>query len=119
MRILTFTFTVFMGLAVMGTVSTTYAADQAVQPKPVAASQTAQKSQTVYVGVDGMVCDFCAQSLKKVFRKQAAVKDVQISLEKKRVTLFLKPHQTIADKTIRRLVTDAGYAVSKIDRVQS
>ena len=30
-------------------------------------------SKTIKIGVEGMVCDFCAQSIQKVFLKQAGV----------------------------------------------
>lgn len=72
--------------------------------------------QVVHVGVDGMVCDFCAQSLKKLFLKEKAVQDIDISFEKKMVTLTLKPKMTMDDAAITKVIDYAGYKVSGIHR---
>ena len=77
-------------------------------------SAAVMAGDTVHVGVNGMVCDFCAQSLKKVFLKQGAVQKVDISLEDKLITLELKKGKAIDDATIKKLVVDAGYEVSSI-----
>lgn len=83
---------------------------------PVTAAEKA--GTTVTVGVDGMVCDFCAQSLKKEFKKDAAVRDVDISLDDKRMVLTLKPGTSIDDATIAKHIEYAGYKVRSIDRVE-
>lgn len=80
---------------------------------------TEMKGETIHVGVNGMVCDFCAQSLKKVFLKQEAVKDIDVSLEKKLITIDTKPGKTLDDKVIDQLVVDAGYAVEKIHHMKA
>lgn len=87
-----------------------FAAEKVPAVKPAA-------TQTIHVGVNGMVCDFCAQSLKKVFGKQKGVEKVDISLEKKLITLTLTSDAKLDDTTITRLVTDSGYAVEKIHRM--
>lgn len=74
-------------------------------------------TKTIHIAVNGMVCDFCAQSLKKVFGKQDGVEKVDISLEKKLITLTVKPDTKLDDATITKLVTDSGYAVDKIHRM--
>lgn len=75
-------------------------------------------SETIHIGVNGMVCDFCAQSLKKVFLKQEAVQKVDISLEDKLITLGLKKNKSLDDGTIKKLVVDAGYEVSSIHHMK-
>ena len=92
---------------------------QAMTPvkQPVTQTVPAALGKDIHVGVNGMVCDFCAQSLKKTFKKQAAVRDVDISLEDKLVTVHLKPGQTIDDATIKKTISDAGYAVTTIHRM--
>ena len=70
----------------------------------------------IAVGVNGMVCGFCAQGISKKFQKEAAVEKVKVSLESKLVTLQLKDGQDITDSTITSLLKDSGYSVSKIDR---
>ncbi len=80
----------------------------------VAMSAEKMTDNVVHVGINGMVCDFCAQSLKKVFLKEEAVSTVDISLEDKMITLGVKKGQTIDDATIKKLVLHAGYDVSTI-----
>ena len=70
----------------------------------------------VVATVDGMVCDFCAQSLKKVLMKEEAVENVEIDLTTKHVTIQLKPGQTLEDAVINKNVDWAGYKVSGIER---
>ena len=84
-----------------------------------AATAVATMGETIHVGVNGLVCDFCAQSLKKTFGKQAAVKNIDVSLTDKLVTIYLKPNQTMADAQIKKLITDAGYDVTKIHHMPS
>ena len=43
-------------------------------------------SKTIKIGVEGMVCDFCAQSIQKVFLKQAGVERVDVNLDVGKVT---------------------------------
>ena len=38
-------------------------------------------AKTIKIGVEGMVCDFCAQSIQKVFLKQAGVEKVDVNLD--------------------------------------
>ena len=75
------------------------------------------EGQVIHVGVNGMVCDFCAQSLTKVFKKNEGVSNVDVSLEKKLITITLKKDGKIEDETIKKLVVDAGYAIEGIHRM--
>lgn len=84
-----------------------------------AAKADASIGETIHIGVNGMVCDFCAQSLKKVFLKQDAVGAIDISLEDKLITVSLKKGKSLDDATIQKLVIDAGYEVSKIHHMTS
>ena len=73
-------------------------------------------SSEVKIGVNGMVCGFCAQGISKKFSKDPAVDSVKVNLENKLVTLKLKDGQDISDAAITGLLKDSGYSVSKIDR---
>tara|TARA_E500000331_G_scaffold183724_1_gene176890 strand:- start:287 stop:535 length:249 start_codon:yes stop_codon:yes gene_type:complete len=42
---------------------------------------------TVYADVNGLVCDFCARALEKVFLKREAVESIDVDLDEK-VILF-------------------------------
>lgn len=74
--------------------------------------------QVIHVSVNGMVCDFCAQSITKVLMKDPAVKSVDISLEKKLVTVELHPGKTLDDKTIAGAIDYAGYDLVNIHRME-
>lgn len=77
---------------------------------------TAQEGAVV-VYVRGMVCDFCAQALEKVFAKEPAVEAVAIDLSAQTVTLTPAPGAPpIPDARIEELVTWAGYDVAGIER---
>ena len=73
----------------------------------------AQKN-TVYVSVNGLVCDFCATSLEKVFGKQKAVESIKVNLSAKVVTIHFKKGYHLNDATIRKLIEDSGYNVREI-----
>jgi len=70
----------------------------------------------VQVTVKGMVCGFCAQGIKKKFSADAAVDQVNVSLEKHLVTLQLKQGQELSDEKITSVLKDAGYTVEAIKR---
>lgn len=82
----------------------------------IAPAVQAAQSQVIDVGVNGMVCDFCAQSLKKMFGKQQNVEKVDISLETKKIVVTLKPDADLSDDVVKKLITDSGYAVESIAR---
>ena len=78
-------------------------------------------AKTIKIGVEGMVCDFCAQSIEKVFLKQAGVEKVDVNLNIGKVTVkmadvFQDDEDGISDERIKKLFLDAGYDVSKIER---
>lgn len=73
--------------------------------------------QVAHVGVNGLVCDFCARSLEKMFGKQDAVDHISVDLDEKLVTINFKDGKTLDDDTITKLITDAGYNVEKIHRM--
>ena len=78
-------------------------------------------AKTIKIGVEGMVCDFCAQSIEKVFLKQPGVEKVDVNLEVGKVTVkmadvFKDDEDGISDERIQQLFLDAGYDVSKIER---
>jgi copper chaperone CopZ len=70
----------------------------------------------VVVKVNGLVCDFCARSLEKTFRKTGKVSGVSVNLTAKEVRLKFVSGASLDDATIRKLVTNAGYAVVSVQR---
>lgn len=77
----------------------------------------AADAPVIHVGVEGMVCDVCAQSLIKIFKKEASVEKIDVSLEKSLVTITLKPGGTLDDKAISKHIDHAGYKLVNIHRM--
>lgn len=70
----------------------------------------------IKVSVKGMVCGFCAQGITKKFKAESAVEKVDVSLEKRLVTINLKESKELKDSRIEDLLKESGYTVEKIDR---
>lgn len=74
------------------------------------------QGETVVVVAQGLVCDFCAKALEKVFMKRAEVSGMGVDLSRKEVVISLKAGQTLDDATIAKLIEYGGYTVSSIRR---
>lgn len=94
-----------------------HAADDA-SVQSVRAVQGALSSGDVHVSVNGLVCDFCARALEKVFGKEEAVKGIGVNLDTKIITINFKEGQSLDDERITKLIKDAGYNVEDIHHVQ-
>ena len=68
------------------------------------------------VAVEGMVCDFCAQAIEKVFMKRDEVLGINVNLENQKVIIYLQKESNIEDETLLAIFEDAGYTVDKINR---
>ncbi len=84
--------------------SKTKAPTTAALDAPVAAP-----ANEVQVGVNGMVCAFCAQGIEKNFKAHKEVESITVSLENKFVKIKFKPGQTLDNKTIADILKNAGY----------
>lgn len=80
------------------------------------AAPAAHGASHVLVTIHGLVCDFCARSLEKVFLKKDSVAAIRVDLDTKIVTIDLKNDMNLEDKEIQSGVTDAGYTIVKIER---
>lgn len=89
---------------------------------PAAISQTepaeVTKSDTTMltVNVKGMVCDFCAQAVTKVFGKNEAVENVHVDLDNGEIHVGLKPGESLTDDEVESLVKKSGYAMVSVER---
>lgn len=84
---------------------------------PAVAAEKCTSPQAVAT-VDGMVCDFCAQGLIKIFKKNDPnVSDVKIDLTTKAVSIDMKPGTKISDAEIAKNVDYAGYKLVKVEHV--
>ena len=68
------------------------------------------------VAVEGMVCDFCAQAIEKVFMKREEVAGITINLDDQNVIISLKSEKDIENTAIEELFLNAGYNVQTINR---
>jgi copper chaperone CopZ len=68
------------------------------------------------VATIGMVCDFCAQSIEKVFMKRKEVQGIKIDLNNQQVIIFLAKDHALNNEIIFQLFEDAGYGVENIER---
>ncbi|MFZ4540826.1 MAG: heavy-metal-associated domain-containing protein [Rickettsiales bacterium] len=73
-------------------------------------------AETITVSISGLACPSCATGVEKAFREQAAVGDVKIVPDKKLVLIGTRPKQTLDDAIVKKLITNAGYTVTKIER---
>ncbi len=73
-------------------------------------------ARTARVGVDGMVCAFCAQGIEKKLKARAEVERIFVSLENRIVAVGFRSGRTLSDDELGRLIADAGYKVTGIAR---
>ncbi len=81
-------------------------------------SKNKNDDNIVYVSVNGLVCDFCARSIEKMFEKKEAVSRISVDLENMLITIFLKDNQKLNDETIIEIIKDSGYDVTKVKRAK-
>ena len=79
-------------------------------------SQENENNEILYISINGLVCDFCARSIEKLFKKKSAVKNININLEEMLVTILLKKGETINNQIINHIIIDSGYDVKEIRR---
>ena len=75
-------------------------------------------AQTIHVGVNGLVCAFCATGIENSFKKNPAVESVKVDLDSKLVTINTKPDKTLDDAAITQTITDAGYTITNIQHMK-
>lgn len=83
---------------------------------PFSAVNAEANNIEVSVKVKGLVCDFCAVTLKKTFQKEEAVSDIEVNLTEKYISIDLKEGFDLDDDKIIKYVRDAGYDISEINR---
>jgi copper chaperone CopZ len=76
------------------------------------AESTYCPSETVTVNINGLVCDFCARAMEKLFGKRGEVASLDVDLNNGRILITLNEGATLSDDIITQLVTDSGYTVT-------
>ena len=74
------------------------------------------KGELITVNVFGLVCDFCAQAIEKVFMEKEEVSGINVNLTDGLITISLKEGQNIDNEQLTKLILDSGYSVEKIIR---
>ena len=85
----------------------------------VAACQAnaADPARTIRMEVAGLVCGFCAQGIDQQMRGFEATRDVYVNLERGLVAVELEPGADISDAVLDKALTDSGYTLTGITRV--
>lgn len=73
-------------------------------------------AETIQVEVHGMVCAFCCEGIEKAFKKRPEIESMCVDLKSKKVTLCTKENAQLDDKTVRDIITNAGYTAKGIHR---
>jgi mercuric ion binding protein len=82
------------------------------------AATSAASARTIEMDVNGLVCAFCAQGIEKTMKGFPATDGVLVSLEHRIVAVHLKDGQDIADASLRKAITDAGYKLVAVRRTE-
>ena len=73
-------------------------------------------AQKIDIDVNGLVCEFCAYTIEKNFKKKDEIKQVKVDLDQKKVFLEFKEGQNLSDQQIADIIKNNGYNVVKINR---
>ena len=82
----------------------------------VTKSQEKLENEVLSISVNGLVCDFCARSIEKLFSKKESVKSINVNLEQMLITISLKKGKSLNDDIITKVITDSGYDIREIRR---
>ena len=72
--------------------------------------------EPIVADVLGVVCDFCALAMNKIFGKRDEVAALYVDLDTKALSLVLKPGASLSDEAIAELAMQAGYRVAGVRR---
>ena len=79
-------------------------------------SALAAGGEPIVADVLGVVCDFCAIAMNKIFGKREEVAAIYVDLDTKALSLVLVPGASMSDQTIADLAVQAGYRIAEIRR---
>lgn len=83
---------------------------------PSEGSEGVNCNNIVNVKVNGLVCDFCARALEKMFGRRDEVGAIDVDLDKSSVKVAMKDGKSVDDSTLKKIITDSGYNVVSINR---
>lgn len=73
-------------------------------------------AEQIIVNVKGIVCSFCASTIKKSFKKNGFNGDVKVDLDNQKVILKSKRSISMENKKIEKIILDSGYNIGSIQR---
>ena len=79
-------------------------------------SALARGGEPIVADVLGVVCDFCALAMNKIFGRRAEVAAIYVDLDTKALSLVLIPGASMSDQTIADLAILAGYRIAAVRR---
>lgn len=74
------------------------------------------EGEIITAHVKGLVCDFCAQAVTKVFKREDAVQTVHVDLDSGTIKVGLKKDGVLDDAKMKKLIRNSGYSLTKIER---
>lgn len=80
-------------------------------------SQIAIAVTSIKAEVNGMVCAFCAKGIEKKLNTMPEGKGAFVDLKNRVVVKELKDGQEVTLEKFTQVIKDAGYTVSKIEKV--
>lgn len=81
-------------------------------------SNTAFAVTSIRAEVNGMVCAFCAKGIEKKLNAMPEGQETFVDLKKRIVVLELKDQQEVSLDKFTQVITEAGYSVSKLEKVE-
>ena len=81
--------------------------------------EASKYGETITAHVKGMVCDFCARGLEKVFKSEKVVSKIFVNLDDSIVSIRMMPNKNLPDKRIKVLIMKNGYSVEKLIRSEA
>ena len=79
-------------------------------------SALADGGEPIVADVLGVVCDFCALAMNKIFGKREEVAAIYVDLDTKALSLVLVPGASMSDQTVADLAVQAGYRIADVRR---
>ena len=94
-----------------------FAGPAIAQEEAVPAAETSvQSTEVITANVNGMVCDFCARAVTKVFGKRDEVAGVDVDLDEGQIIVTMNEGQSLDDDTVKDLIKKSGYAFVSLER---
>ena len=94
-------------------------ADAVPSAQACSAEAPVQQVQVTTVKVNGMVCDFCARAVTKVFTKNDLVDAVDVDLDAGAIIFETRGCDLLDEETIKQMVHYSGYDFVSIERSTS